>query len=318
MTTSDRSRPSRVAALTDGWSRFWFSPEPVYTLGLVRMAFGALAVVWALVLLPDLYNLFGERGVVPKHPALEYEWGIFALWTGDTAVLIGWIVLMVSAIAMTIGWHSRLAAIAVFVLILSFMRRDPWVFNAGDGVVSVLALFLALSSCGAALSLDQRRRTGSFWTAQTRAPWPIRLMQVQLSLIYLVSVQAKLSGTQWVDGSAVSYAWRVDYRWAILPAPQWVSENAWLVNVATWGTLVVELAIAVLVWNRRWRFSVLAAGVVMHLMILLNLSVGFFTFAVFVLYLAFVPGEAVQRMPDTVADWWSRKRRRRTVPLQDG
>jgi hypothetical protein len=207
------------------------------------------------------------------------------------------VLLLLSAIAMTVGWHSRFAAIVVFVLFYSFDRSGGFVFNAGDQLLTVVALILALSCCGAALSLDQRRRTGSFRSAQTMAPWPIRLMQVQLSLVYLVSVQAKLSGKFWADGAAASYTWRTDGRWALLSAPEWLSANAILVNAATWGTLLIELAIAVLVWNRRWRFWVLAAGVVMHLTMMITMNVAFFSVAMFVLYLAFIPWETVQSLP---------------------
>ena len=76
------------------------------------------------------------------------------------ALLIGWVLLLLSAIAMTVGWHSRFAAILVFVLIHSFHRRGVYIFNAGDSIIIIVALILALSSCGAALSFDQRRRTG--------------------------------------------------------------------------------------------------------------------------------------------------------------
>ena len=50
---------------------------------------------------------------------------------------------------------------------------------------------------------------GSFWSAQTKANWPIRLIQVQLSLIYLAAARSKLSGETWLNGTAVSYALRV-------------------------------------------------------------------------------------------------------------
>jgi hypothetical protein len=167
-----------------------------------------------------------------------------------------------------------------------------------------------LSSCGAALSLDQRRRTGSFWSAQSRAPWPIRLMQVQLSVIYLVNVQAKLAGDAWVDGSAASYAWR---GWPLFLAPEWLTGNALLVNMATWGTILIELAIAVLVWNRRWRPWVLAVGIALHLSIMFTISVGFHSLAMFVLYLAFVPWETAQRLPEKVGRILKRSPRRPPV-----
>ncbi|UUO02741.1 hypothetical protein M4D79_05220 [Mycolicibacterium novocastrense] len=76
-----------------------------------------------------------------------------------------------------------------------------------------------------------------------------------------------------------------------------MAANAILVNLIAWGTLLIELALAILVWSRRWRYWVLAAGVVMHLTIMVNLNVAFFSVAMFVLYLAFIPGETIERLP---------------------
>jgi len=307
MTESDHPQRSRLTPYIDMWRAFWFTPQPAYTLGLVRMAMGVLVVAWALSLLPDLYDFFGEDGVAPRPTHWAYEWGFFEFWTSNNALLIGWVVLLLAGIALTVGWHSRLAAVVAFVLIQSFMQRSRWVFNGGDALVSIEVMILALCSCGAALSLDQRRRTGSFWSAQTRATWPIRLMQVQLSLIYLVNVQAKLSGPEWVNGSAASYAWRT---WALFSLPEWLTGNAILVNVATWGTILIELAIAILVWNRRCRPWVLAAGVFLHLSIMVTLSVGFHSVAILILYVAFVPWERVKELPDRIKSVISRRRLR--------
>jgi hypothetical protein len=187
----------------------------------------------------------------------------------------------------------------VYVLVMSFEYRDPWVFNSGDILIRVEALILALSPCGAALSLDRRRSTSTFWSAQIRAPWAIRLLQIQLSLIYLATVRAKMDGNAWPQGTAVSYALRLQDM-LILPTPQWVTTNALLMNVATWGTLALELSIGILVWNKRFRPWVLAAGVVMHSLIMITIAVGFFAPAMFVLYLAFIPPETLQRLPKTI------------------
>jgi hypothetical protein len=299
MIQPQRAPRLRPAALAEAWRTFWFQPQPVYTLGLIRIVFGALMVAWTVSLLPDLDDLFGEHGVTPRQPSFAFQWGVFDVWTSDRALLIGWAVLLVSAIALAVGWHSRIAALAVFVLVVSFEYRNPWVFNSGDTLIRVAALILALSPCGAALSLDRRRSTGSFWSAQIRAPWTIRLLQIQLSLIYLATVRAKMSGQAWPQGTAVSYALRLEDM-LILRAPHWLTANALLMNAATWGTLAIELSIGILVWNRRLRPWVLAAGVVMHSLIMISIAVGFFAPAMFVLYLAFLPPEIVQRLPNTI------------------
>jgi hypothetical protein len=299
MTRPHRPSPLQPSALIERWQSFWFLPEPAYTLGLIRIAFGILAVAWGVSLLPDLFELFGKNGVAPRQPADPYAWGLFEYWSSDRALLIGCIALVVAAIAMTVGWHSRLAALVVFVLILSFQHRNPAVFNSGDVVVRIEALILALSPCGAALSLDQRRRTSTFWSAQLHAPWTVRLLQIQLSVIYLGSVRSKMSGDTWPRGTAVSYALRLEDM-LILHTPHWVTANALLMNVATWGTLTLELALGILVWNGRIRPWALAAGVLMHIGIMLTMNVGFFTPAMFVLYLAFVSPETVRRLPTNI------------------
>lgn len=282
-----------------GWRTFWFSTEPGYTLGIIRIAFGVLAFLWSLEIGMDLYDKFSVNGIVPQPPTYEFLWGVFYRWPGDTALLAGWIVLMVASLVMIVGWHTKLATFLVFVMIMSFERRNPWIFNSGDGLIRILSLYLALSPCGAALSLDQRRRFGSFWSAQDIKVWPLRLMQVQISIIYITTVIAKLHGDTWQNGSAVSYTLRLDDM-LLLPSPAWMSTSPLIGNAMTWGTLLVEFSVGVLVWNKRWRTKVLIAGVVLHLTILLTMVVGFFSLAIFVLYLSFVPWERSKAIAESV------------------
>jgi hypothetical protein len=294
MTANSARTYAPVDAMVGAWRTFWFRPEPIEVLGLVRIAFGALIIGWAISFFPDLPDLFGPEGVAPDAPTDPYMWTVFGIFPDDRALLVGWLVLLFAAVAMTVGWHTRIASIAVVVLVLSFQHRDPSAFNSGEVLIRIEALYLALSPSGAALSLDQRRRTGTFWSAQVRAPWAIRLLQLQLSVVYLSSVRWKLAGATWSDGTAVSYALRLKDM-LILPVPQRVIDSAFLMNVATWGALVVELALGTLVWNRRLRPWVLGAGVLMHTSIMVTMGVGFFTPAIFVLYCAFVSPEAIRR-----------------------
>jgi len=284
--------------VADGWRKFWFTPQPAYTLGLVRIAFGLLAICWTVELFPSLFDRFGPSGIMPTQPTGAFAWGVFA-GAGDGALAVGWMLLLVSAIALTVGWQSRIAAILVFVLILSFERRNPYIFNAGDILIRIEALYLVLAPCGAALSLDQRRRTGSFWSAEVRSLWALRLMQVQVTIIYLCSVVAKLAGETWQNGTAVSYTLRIDDL-RLLPTPAFLAESPVMANIATWGTILVELSIALLVWNRRWRPRVLVVGVVLHMWIMTVMVVGFFSLAVFVLYLAFVPPDYSRQLAESV------------------
>ncbi|MDT5093393.1 MAG: hypothetical protein QOH60_2756 [Mycobacterium sp.] len=285
----------------------------MYPLGLVRIAFGAVALLWALWLLPMRNGLLDAHGVTPTQPSDAHTWGIFQIWNTNAAMLIGIIVLLLAAFALMVGWHSRLAAVVVCVLILSFERRASWTFNGGDVLMRIEALFLAISPCGAALSLDQRRRTGRFWSAQTRPNWPIRLFQIQLSLTYLSAARTKFAGETWTNGTAVSYALRIEDMQRV-PLPHWFVTNALAMNAMTWGAMAIELAVGILVWWPRCRPWVLSAGVLMHVMIDVHIQIGIFSYAIFVMYLAWISPETVKHLPDKLI---RARRRRRKVDRND-
>jgi hypothetical protein len=285
----------RAGAALNAWRTFWFRPEPAYTLGIVRIAFGGLLIVWTLWMYQGLYASLGPKGITPRPPNREYVWGVFHLFPSQTALLVGWLVLLAAAVALTVGWHSRIAAVLVFIVIMSMERRNPSIFNGGDALLRIESIFIMLAPCGAALSLDQRRRSGSFWTAQAIRPWALRLLQIQLSIVYLATVVEKLSGDTWHNGTAVMYALHQNDLHA-LPMPSWFTDNLLLTNALTWGTLVIEVALGILVWNRRCRPWVLGAGVIMHLSISLMIQVGFFTWVTFILYLAFIPPERAEML----------------------
>ncbi|MEB4208020.1 HTTM domain-containing protein [Mycobacterium sp. 94-17] len=313
MSAIARSARLRLSAVGDAWQSFWFQPQPMYTLGVVRIAFGALAVLWGLWLLPMRNGLLDARGVTPAQPSVAHTWGIFEIWNSNEAMLIGAVVLVLSSLALLTGWHSRLAAVVVFVLIVSFERRSPWVFNAGDVLVRIEAFLLAISPCGAALSLDQRRLTGSFWSAQIRAKWPIQLIRVQMSLVYLASARVKLSGETWLNGTAVSYALRLDDMRRV-PLPEWLVTNGLAMNILTWGAISVELAVGALVWFPRCRPWVLSAGVLLHVMIDIHIQIGIFSLAMFVMYLSWLSPETAKRLPDKLKD---PRRRSDPAPSRD-
>ena len=54
--------------------------------------------------------------------------------------------------------------------------------------------------------------------------------------------------------------------------PHWFVTNAPAMNLMTWATIATELAVGILVWFPRFRPWVLAAGVLLHLMIDVNIQ----------------------------------------------
>ena len=285
-----------MTKVVDAWSRFWFEPVGTSAFVLFRLAFGLLAVGYSISLAPALFAFYSDDGILPAQPTYKgtLAWGLLGWFPSDAAVLLFYFLLLIGAIALLAGFQTRVAALVFFVCLISFGRRNPWVLNSGDLLVQVLAFYMLFMPAGLAVSVDRwLKEPGGVWDFPARAIWPLRLVQVQVSILYIAAVWAKVRGVTWNDGTAVSYAFRIEDI-ARFPVPGFVTDSLVLANLLTFGTLAVELSIGMLVWNRVLRPWVLLLGVGLHLGIDYAVRVGFFSYAVLVAYVAFVPPDAAR------------------------
>ena len=295
-----------MRGIWNAWERFWFSPRQTSTLALVRIAFGLVVLAWTLTVAHDAGAFFGDDGIVPGALGTRgASWTLLDVWSGDAAVTLLLIVLACAGVCLIVGQSTRLSALVVFLAIASLERRDPFAFNSGDGLLRIIAFYLMLAPSGASLSIDRwRRARAALWDFPARAPWALRLMQVQLSVVYLSGLWAKLSGPTWNDGTAVSYAVRLEDL-ARFDMPHAIATSELAVSLLTYGTLAIEAAIGILVWNRRLRPWVLGLGAAFHIGIDLTIRVGFFSYAILVLYLAFlspaVAGAGILQLEETAS-----------------
>ena len=166
-----------------------------------RLRAGGLS--WTLSLAPSLLDFFSERGIVASQPpgAGRGVWGVLDVVPGDGMVIGLFVALLVASLCLAAGFQTRIAAVIVFVGVLSFTRRDPYIFNAGDGLVRNIAFYMMLAPAGAALSLDRwRRHRDRFWEFPKKSLWSVRLMQIQLSVIYISAVWEKVRETPGTTG----------------------------------------------------------------------------------------------------------------------
>jgi hypothetical protein len=300
--SSERPVTAVSHRVVSAWTRFWFEPTETSTLAVVRICFGLVVLAWTLTLIPDLNAFFSPHGTLPAQPDNITSglgagtWGLLSIFKSQTALIVVFAATAAGAVCLTVGFATRVASIVVFLGTLSFTRRDPYIGNSGDVLIRVVSFYLMLSPAGAALSVDRwLRARDRFWEFPRRAPWALRLLQIQISLLYLAAVWDKVrAGPSWNNGTALSYVLRVKdvSRFSL---PTFATDSVWI-NVMTYSTLAIELALAVLVWNRRLRPWVLIAGVALHLGIDYTIRVGFFSYAVISVLLAFIPAASMSRV----------------------
>jgi hypothetical protein len=261
-------------------------------MAALRIAVGLLTIGWTLSLLPDAATFLGSSGVQRELPT--YDSGAWVVQLGPPYVVLT--VLLAAAVALAVGWRTRVASVVVAVLLLAIQRRDPWIINSGDLLLRELAFFVMLMPAGETWSLDARRRG----VERLRAPWALRLVQLQISALYLFSVWAKVRGHAWNDGTAVGIALQLEDLQR-LAAPDWLATSLLASALLTYSSLAVEAALAFGLWLPRLRYWVMAAGIGLHLGIETSLLIGWFSLAVICSYVAFVPAAHLRAVTAAVA-----------------
>jgi hypothetical protein len=268
--------------------RWLFDPVDTAPMAALRIACALLTLGWTLSLLPDADTFLGNDGVTSGPVGGTAGW-----WTVDVShPYAACALLLAAATALLVGWHTRVAAVAVFLGLLVLQRRDVYVLNSGDLLLRELAFYVALMPAGEMWALDARRRD-----PETRAPWGLRLLQVQVSTVYLFSVVAKLHGTSWQNGTAVGKAVQLEDLQRLV-VPQWAATSVTVSALLTYGTLAAEAFLVLGLWFPRTRWKAMAVGVAIHLGIEATLLIGWFSLTIISCYLAFVPAVVLHQVRD--------------------
>jgi|GEM_PF-2470338 len=301
---ADTPTSSLLMALgTAQWKRvadFWMNPTTGAVVATHRVLLGVLNLYWLVTLIPDADWFFGERAVAPGVNYGRGLWGLFnhisaETWAGP-AIGIG----IIAAFGLITGRGVRISGLALAVISTSLIRENVMVWNAGDGLLRILNM-LFLVGCVVLPKSDIATPLFGHAGEDGRRTWPtvsgfvLRLTQLQLSMIYLSAIIEKIPGGPWREGTAAGMALKLETMerfWV----PEFFTESLLVVNVLTWSTLFLELALPFLLWTRRTRNFAIVAGVLMHAGFDYGLFIGIFSYAMYVCYSAFLPGPQTERL----------------------
>lgn len=273
----------------------------VFTWSSLRQGRWFSAWVWPLAA-ATAWLAVGVVGFLQEIASGQIAWELSPYltdWDQRPAVLRGFMLVWLAAIFfLMIGFRTRLMAILVWILTNSFDNLSPLINNNGDVARQILLFFLVISPCGAAWSIDQRLAPASHAPVFIY-PWILRLIFLQMIVIYFVNGVYKVLGEQWRDGTSLYYVLasptmtRVSYAQFHLPII--------LTKLLTWTVLAWELTFPLLVAFRWTRTPALVLGVLFHLGIWASLELGFFSFYMLTMYLPLIPWERLYKRKDNSA-----------------
>jgi hypothetical protein len=195
------------------WDRFFFAEQSPIPVALFRIIYGALVVITLLLLRPDWLTWYGVHGWVSFPTAVALEPGmrlnLFAIMPQSDAWVnaLFWVSLT-SATLLTLGFLTRFNSILVFVCLASIQQRNLYITHGGDTFLRLAGFFLMFAPAGAAFSVGRWlrvRRVTESEAIHPRSPWAQRMIQLQLSFLYLATFLWKIKGATWLQGTALFY-----------------------------------------------------------------------------------------------------------------
>jgi hypothetical protein len=264
---------SKVDLISINAERFFFAPVNATHAARFRIA---LAVTLPVFFWSNGLELSQEWITVPWLSEL-YE-HIF-LTTPYWLLIIG-VILLFGA-----GWRSRATGLSLVLILLPFDFLS-------DGQLSRQVILFALF---AFLFLRSDTRLSLRRSSQEDEPisagpiWPIRLIQLQLSVLYGVNALAKttpeyLSGEVLIAMSQTLRNFLVDLSDGYLH----FGPLATPVALVALASVVIEYYLAIGFWFRRLRIITAAVGVGFHLILMMIIEIHMLDWASMFLYLAFL------------------------------
>jgi hypothetical protein len=301
-----------------GWNRFWFTPSDPYTLSVLRIFVGLVALYNVFTYSFDLERLFGPAGILPseliqtllaaRSPAdANYHFSylddtfldpVFLTHVRNNGEL--WTLHLLSMavlVLFTIGFYTRITSVLALLVVLSYSHRAIFLTNEFEGVLTFMMLYICLGASGACLSVDSWRAKKAgppAVQASYSATISVRLIQVHLTVVYVMMLLGQLSAPVWWNGQA---AW-----WLALNTQDalvdltGLASHVFFFNFLTHLIIAYELAFPLLVWNPLARPLMLGLGLIVWSVVAVLTGLVTFCLLMLIANLAFIPGIEMRQL----------------------
>jgi len=305
------------AAVGRAWSEFWFQDSPTTPMEVARIGIGAAMLFHYALATPFLFDLWGEKGWVPRTVVLENLdnrciQSIFFYFSEPWQWVAFHGFFLLCCAALMLGWRTSWVKWIVLVGQISYDYRNPALFYGVDKILACLLVILCVAPIGRALSLDRVRavRTAKLNNLDATlppysSPWAgacTRLMQIQIAVLFFYSAIGKLRGDDWWNGDAIWIVFTTGEHYSHLLLDL-IASHYWISNIGSYATILIELAFPFLIWQRRTRPYLLVAAIVLHVLFAVLMGLFYFSFVMLMGHMSFVRPEWLARL----AAAWKRR-----------
>ncbi len=281
------------------FDRFLFESCDPTIASVLRIGFAMLLLINTNVWMLDGERWFSDSGVLKAEtvPSLSKipHWSVFSFSSSNDFVQLGLWTLMLQSFLLLIGCWSRFQIACIFFWLVSFQHRNPLICDGEDTVFRLFAFWFIFLPLDSSWSIRHWLRRMAIHERDRSSAWGLRLVQFQMTAIYLSAAYSKLQGTTWRDGSAMFYVLNMDDYTGRSSFSEWALDFPWVIHWLTWLAISIELALPFILWCKYTRRFAIFLGVGFHLAIELSMNLFLFEWLMILGLLSFL---AERREPD--------------------
>jgi len=294
--------------------RRWMGRE-VYALpiDIFRILVGALALFYFGRLIAEFPHFTHPDGLIDHAMLQEVYWftriSLFQAGTPAFVLFAAQIIGLVGAVAIILGYRTKLAAGILLAIAASTYRWNFLVMYLDDGIMHLMLFWLLLLPVGKTLRLDEllrdRRQALRRWSDTVVPGAAVWCMLANICLIYFLAGVWKLDSLLWRDGLGLYAALQLPIS---ATAGRWGVEHLPMLRVANHATMLLEslFPLAMLLTHRPLIKRVTAVMFVgFHLSIFFTIGIPVASFGLMATLPLFFHSE--------VGGWFARRRGPRAV-----
>lgn len=302
------------------WQWLTGAKRSTYGLAVTRMLLGF--IIWSQMLInwPDRHYTWGDgtTWTAPIRGGRGWPGLLDFLFIDAHGVIfdIAYLVTILIGLSMMFGFMTRVSTILALLFWMSLYVANPLVGSGGDAVLRMVLLYLCFVDAGRHWSVDSwlRERRGSVatvlpdWLTTTLHNVAIILIIHQVVMVYVASALWKVQSAKWMSGTAVYYPLQVKAYSPWNDHIHLLTDHGWIVAMASYTAIVVQLFVPVLLMYRPTRFLALLTLTGMHLGIGIFMGILYFSLVMIAVDVLLISDRSWSRLDSQLRKRWVRPR----------
>lgn len=267
----------------------------VRSLALVRVAIAIIVLQDLARRSFDLAIFYGDAGVLPSEYLHSFwngalSWSLHLVGGGPIWLLAALFVIhALAAAALLVGFHTRIATVITWLLVVSLHNANPLILQGEDVLVRVVLFVCMFLPLGAAYSIDRLRSRSP--EATFLSGWTVAYL-LQIAFLYFFVALYKHS-PEWIHGDAIYYALSIDQY--ATPVGKYLLNFSAVLSFFTVAVLIFQsLALFLLFspWKTVWvRGATVVLLMLMHAAFAVSMNLGMFSAVSIAALSGFLPTE---------------------------